>query len=51
MGLCLPSVCRKEYIEELLNIELSENNKMIEKMFRFPLAVKGVDVNPQDYVN
>ena len=49
MGLCLPSICRPEHIQNLLNEQLAKNAPIIQAVLGVPLAVGSVEVNPQNY--
>lgn len=49
IGMCVPAICRREFIQELMNEELADLQPMIAPMFGAPLAVGSIDVNPQNY--
>lgn len=51
LGMCLPAVCRKEFIQELMNEQMSDPKiqGQITALMGAPLAVGSIDRNPQDY--
>lgn len=49
VGLCLPAVCRKDFIQDLMNEKMAELQPMIIGSLGVPLAVGSMDVNSQDY--
>lgn len=49
IGMCLPAVCDKDFVQGLLNMELADMQSAIEPMFGAPLAIGSMDVNPQSY--
>lgn len=49
--MCLPAVCRKEFVQELMNEQMSDPKiqAQITALMGAPLAVGSIDLNPQDY--
>ena len=50
IGLCLPSICQPDQIQNVMNNKLVDANPMIQAVLGFPVSVGSVDVNPQDTV-
>lgn len=51
LGMCLPAVCRKEFVQELMNEQMGDPKiqAQITALMGAPLAVGSIDLNPQDY--
>jgi peptidoglycan/LPS O-acetylase OafA/YrhL len=50
LGMCLPAVCNKTFVMDLMNEEMSNMQTQIIQMVGAPLAVGNIDLNPQDDV-
>lgn len=50
LGMCLPSVCDKDFVKEFMNEGMAQAQPQIIQLIGAPLAVGSVDLNPQNDV-